>query len=625
MLRTILLAVATLAAAASGAPAQPTATSFTYQGDLKSGGSPASGLHDLRFTLFDGPSGGAALGSTVCMDDVPVVDGRFTVTLDFGNQFASPLPRWLLIEVRADPAGATTCAIGTGFTPLSPRQALTSAPASVFARSVDWGSILSMPSGFADGVDNGFTVAGQGLTASGNSVSLDLTFSDGRYFQHNTYSLAGDVGGYVFSTTVNALKGKFLAASAANPQHNDVLTWDINQGGWAPKPTQHWTPGQGLQQITGSYAVDYTVLDARYLGQNPILGGDLSGVAGAATVTGLQGRPISATAPAPTQVLKWNGAQWAPAADTTNTYTAGTGLTLISNQFSVNVSALSPSFIDENQSFGGDVSGLFNALTVNRIKGRDVTALAPAVGDVLQWTGAIWNVVPSSGLFSAGAGLNLAASVFSIPNNGVTPAMLASDAAGLNRVTGGNAFIQSNNMAVGAGTPTEKLSVFGNLRVAGNITTTGSVTLPATTRHWSGAAHDWSLSPTSPGTNVVFTSNGWNGPNNATVYIMEQSVHLPHGAAVTALEFYALDNNGNNFIVDLIAVPHNGAAPVVVATVSSSSSTNAVISYAGAVSATIDNTVNAYGLRATWNPGSQPANMRLHGAHISYSVTAPLP
>ena len=46
---------------------------------------------------------------------------------------------------------------------------------------------------------------------------------------------------------------------------------------------------------------------------------------------------------------------------------------------------------------------------------------------------------------------------------------------------------------------------------------------------------------------------------------------------------------------------------------------------APAVSATIDNTVNAYGLRATWNPGSQPANMRLHGAHISYSVTAPLP
>jgi hypothetical protein len=44
-------------------------------------------------------------------------------------------------------------------------------------------------------------------------------------------------------------------------------------------------------------------------------GGDLSGSVDAATVVGIQGTPVSATAPALNEVLKYDGAQWAPAAD----------------------------------------------------------------------------------------------------------------------------------------------------------------------------------------------------------------------------------------------------------------------------------------------------------------------
>lgn len=44
-------------------------------------------------------------------------------------------------------------------------------------------------------------------------------------------------------------------------------------------------------------------------------GGDLSGSVGSATVVGLQTTPVSATAPALNEVLKYDGAQWAPAAD----------------------------------------------------------------------------------------------------------------------------------------------------------------------------------------------------------------------------------------------------------------------------------------------------------------------
>lgn len=44
------------------------------------------------------------------------------------------------------------------------------------------------------------------------------------------------------------------------------------------------------------------------------MGGDISGTAAAATVIGLQGRPVATTAPPTNYVLAWSGSAWAPAA-----------------------------------------------------------------------------------------------------------------------------------------------------------------------------------------------------------------------------------------------------------------------------------------------------------------------
>lgn len=56
----------------------------------------------------------------------------------------------------------------------------------------------------------------------------------------------------------------------------------------------------------------------------------------ATSTRALQGRSVSASAPASGQVLKWNGSAWAPAADAGGTsYTAGNGLTLSGSTFSV--------------------------------------------------------------------------------------------------------------------------------------------------------------------------------------------------------------------------------------------------------------------------------------------------
>ncbi len=96
-------------------------TGFTYQGHLKDNGNPANGAYDFQFKLFDAVSGGAQVGSTVTLDDVPVSHGLFTVKLDFGVGAFGGGARWLDIAVRP---GASVGA----YTTLSPRQELTPTP-----------------------------------------------------------------------------------------------------------------------------------------------------------------------------------------------------------------------------------------------------------------------------------------------------------------------------------------------------------------------------------------------------------------------------------------------------------------------------------------------------------------
>jgi hypothetical protein len=105
-------------------------TAFTYQGQLKSGGSPVTGVYDLRFSLWDALSAGTQIGSAICLDNVSVSNGLFTVSLDFGAQFNGNA-RFLQIAVKAGGA-VGDCAVGI-FTTLAPRQPLNGAPYALYA------------------------------------------------------------------------------------------------------------------------------------------------------------------------------------------------------------------------------------------------------------------------------------------------------------------------------------------------------------------------------------------------------------------------------------------------------------------------------------------------------------
>lgn len=131
--RLVLLAVA--AGATQAAHAQIASTSFTYQGELSSSITPMNGNFDFRFRLFGSLNGaGSAIGSELCVNNVSVENGRFTVLIDFGNQFASGEPRFLEIDVREDGSG-TPCANPIGFVTLAPRQPITTAPTATFANA----------------------------------------------------------------------------------------------------------------------------------------------------------------------------------------------------------------------------------------------------------------------------------------------------------------------------------------------------------------------------------------------------------------------------------------------------------------------------------------------------------
>ena len=148
-------------AAAHAAMAQTLTTAFTYQGELAATGAPATGIYDMRFSLWNDAATGTQQGTSLCSDNISVAGGKFAVNLDFGGQFAGQR-RWLQIEVRID-TGAV-CALGAGFTTLAPRQEITIAP----------------HTGFALAAANANALGGQPATFYLNAANLTGTLSDVR-------------------------------------------------------------------------------------------------------------------------------------------------------------------------------------------------------------------------------------------------------------------------------------------------------------------------------------------------------------------------------------------------------------------------------------------------------------
>ncbi len=117
--------------AIAGVPAQaqtPLGSSFTYQGQLNQNGNPLNTTADFEFTLWDADAGGNMLGTAIAADNVAIVDGLFTIELDFGVMAFNGDARWLEISVASPTAGPLET--------LTPRQPLTAAPVALALRGL---------------------------------------------------------------------------------------------------------------------------------------------------------------------------------------------------------------------------------------------------------------------------------------------------------------------------------------------------------------------------------------------------------------------------------------------------------------------------------------------------------
>ena len=122
-----LLALALLSTLNPQLSASPLGTAFTYQGRLNDTGQPATGIYDLRFTIYDAGSGGSVVAGPVTNSTTGVTNGLFNTTLDFGAGVFNSNARWLEISVRTNGGGA--------FTTLIPRQPVTPTPYALYVSS----------------------------------------------------------------------------------------------------------------------------------------------------------------------------------------------------------------------------------------------------------------------------------------------------------------------------------------------------------------------------------------------------------------------------------------------------------------------------------------------------------
>lgn len=256
-----LLIGALLLSSACAAVAQTEAlgTEFTYQGNLRQSGSPANGFYDFQFELFDVADGGAFVGIPVVMEDVEVIEGVFTVELDFGASYFVGDKMYIEISVREGASAG-------GYTGLLPRQKLTAVPYALHAEYVAMNAVgaVEVDSSEVQLRIDGNCTAGSKITAISETGSvtcepdLDTTYSAGA-------GLTLDAGS--FATNPELVQNRVVDQCPAGSSIQAIgldgtVTCQSDQD-------TTYTAGAGLTLNAESFATDSTAVQNRVTGVCP--------------------------------------------------------------------------------------------------------------------------------------------------------------------------------------------------------------------------------------------------------------------------------------------------------------------------------------------------------------------
>jgi hypothetical protein len=193
----------------------PLGDAFTYQGQLKKAGLPYNGTATISLSLWDAPVGGNQVGATSVQLDVPVTQGVFTVTPDFGAVFTGSA-RWMSIQVETPGDAAPT--------DLDPRQPLTAAPYALYAKNAPSGGGGGGSQWISNGPDLTYAAGGVGF------LGASSPFAAGKgVFIEGGNATAGNIFAFNYDTfkpltlSLNAPGGSVGIGTSAPAAKLDVL------------------------------------------------------------------------------------------------------------------------------------------------------------------------------------------------------------------------------------------------------------------------------------------------------------------------------------------------------------------------------------------------------------------
>jgi len=266
--------------------AVPIGTAFTYQGRLIDANKPADSLYDLQFKLYDANVAGTQKGSTIDVNELDVIDGYFTVLLDFGSNVFDGNTVWLEIGVRPGKMNDPNI-----YTTLSPRQEITPTPYALQTRGLFVDSALNVGIGTTSPVATlDVTNAGGHTAISGKSPWIGVwgihnsttgTFPGVWGDTDSLSSQASGVRGKVTSTTPGSLSAGIWGINAGTGSNSFGVRGTHDGSGTGVWGSAAGNTGIGVQG-QASNSGNYT----NYGGYFKAAGSTGRGVYGASTNTG---------------------------------------------------------------------------------------------------------------------------------------------------------------------------------------------------------------------------------------------------------------------------------------------------------------------------------------------------
>ncbi|MEL7145921.1 MAG: hypothetical protein AAFO69_06105 [Bacteroidota bacterium] len=249
--------------------------------------------------------------------------------------------------------------------------------------------------------------AGDGIDLIGNAITNTGDLNPDDDVLQGDSPVGGDItGDFAGGLSISSLQGN--PVNAATPTTGQVLKWNGSEWITADDDGQVLVAGAGVDIVGGAIINTGDIDGTDDLTNASIAGGDITGDFANTSIINLQGNPVNALSPATGDVLKWDGAEWVPSVDDSQTLTNGAGIVITGNSI-INTGDLDPGddVLRGDSPVGGDIGGSYDAgLSVSSLQGNTLNALTPATGDVLKWNGTAW--VPSvddSQTLTDGAGI----------------------------------------------------------------------------------------------------------------------------------------------------------------------------------------------------------------------------